>query len=236
MKNISLITITIILGLLVYSCQTDGQEKTSDQNGMATNVALKDTTQLPSEKLDQDSIAKMINPGEGKQVKIGDIQHLPNPKVNKDGPTLSETQKRELWNEKMSIQIHEAMKTMATEYNKGTFNNKITTTKSGLKYWVLEKGDGTHVPAGKVAYIHNFVTLLDGTKVESNFRHQEPLRVRLGNNSMIPGMEEAVNIMDINSNYMFVIPSKLAFGKAGNPPVVPPNSDLLVYVSLTGYE
>jgi FKBP-type peptidyl-prolyl cis-trans isomerase len=212
MKNTMLFLFLFVFAGLT-ACQSD--KNTSDNNDSsstigdanAQTVSAKDTTPDLAARVDTAALRKQLG---GAGVKVTPMD---NPPVDSKKSNLTEEEKRMLWNEKISEQIHIAMKTMVTEYNKGTFKNKMTTTPSGLQYMVLEKGTGEKVPAGKVAYIHNMVTLKDGTMIESNFKHNDPLRVRLDSGSTIPGMEEAIKTMDINSNYLFMIPAELAYGK-----------------------
>ncbi|MCB0663285.1 MAG: FKBP-type peptidyl-prolyl cis-trans isomerase [Saprospiraceae bacterium] len=230
MKN-TMVYIFIFLMTGLMACDTD-PGKTTNKNPEGTAKTVSNVDSLPelAKRVDTAAISQQLG---GSKVKITPME---NPSATAPKTNMSEAEKRALWNEKISEQINVAMKTMVTEYNKGTFKDKMVTTPSGLQYMVLQKGDGTKVPEGKVAYVHNFITLKDGTQVESNFKHDDPLRIRLNGKSTIPGMEEAIKLMDMNSNYLFMIPSKLAYGAAGNPPGVPSNSDLMVYMALTGYE
>lgn len=230
MKNTMLFLFLFVFAGLT-ACQSDNSSTnstgtTNKGDGNAQTVSSKDTMPGLASRVDTAALSEQLG---GSKVKV-------TPMDNPNKTNLTEEEKRALWNEKISDQVLIAMKTMVTEYNKGTFKNKMTTTPSGLQYMILEKGTGEKVPAGKVAYIHNMVTLKDGSLVESNFKHNDPIRIRLDSGSTIPGMEEAIKLMDINSNYLFMIPSKLAYGKAGNPPVIPANADLMVYMSLTGFE
>ena len=229
MKNtIFYVLLFAMTGLIACEGDASTSANNSDNNGTATQVSNKDSIPGLVARVDTAAISNQMG---GEKVKINPIDNPSTPRSN-----MSEAEKRALWNEKISEQIHIAMKTMVNEYNKGTFKDKMVTTPSGLQYMILEKGDGEKVPEGKVAYVHNFITLKDGSLVESNFKHEDPLRIRLNGKSIYPGMEEAIKLMDINSNYLFMIPSKLAFGAAGNPPSVPSNADLMVYMALTGYE
>jgi FKBP-type peptidyl-prolyl cis-trans isomerase len=53
---------------------------------------------------------------------------------------------------------------------------------------------------------------------------------------VIPGWTEALQLMEVGSKYRVVIPANLAYGEAGAPPVIEPNSVLIFEISQLGIE
>ena len=93
----------------------------------------------------------------------------------------------------------------------------VRTTASGLQYKVLRQGSGpTPQPTDQVR-VHYKGTLLDGTKFDSSYDRGEP--ATFGLNQVIPGWSEGVALMPVNSKYEFWIPSNLAYGPNGQPPI-----------------
>jgi FKBP-type peptidyl-prolyl cis-trans isomerase FkpA len=93
----------------------------------------------------------------------------------------------------------------------------VRTTASGLQYKVLRQGSGaTPQPTDQVK-VHYKGTLLDGTKFDSSYDRGEP--ATFGLNQVIPGWSEGVALMPVNSKYEFWIPSNLAYGPNGQPPI-----------------
>ena len=53
---------------------------------------------------------------------------------------------------------------------------------------------------------------------------------------VIPGWTEALQQMKVGSKHRIVIPAELAYGEAGAPPVIEPNSVLIFEIELLGIE
>lgn len=110
-----------------------------------------------------------------------------------------------------------------------------TTTASGLKYQVLKHGTGTASPkATDTVKVHYHGTLLNGTVFDSSVQRGQPISFPL--NQVIPGWTEGVQLMKVGDKFKFEIPANLAYGAAGRPPVIPPNSTLVFEVELLGIE
>jgi FKBP-type peptidyl-prolyl cis-trans isomerase len=107
----------------------------------------------------------------------------------------------------------------------------IRTTASGLQYQVLRAGSGPTPAKTDKVRVHYQGTLLDGTKFDSSYDRGQP--AEFGLNQVIPGWAEGVALMPVNSKYRFWIPSNLAYGPQGQPPIGP-NSTLVFDVQLLG--
>ncbi len=110
----------------------------------------------------------------------------------------------------------------------------VIATASGLQYEMLEKGNGTKPKATDKVKVDYVGTLIDGTEFDSSIKRGEP--AVFGVDQVIPGWSEALQLMDVGSKYRLVIPSELAYGEKGAPPVIEPNSVLVFEVSLLGIE
>ena len=110
----------------------------------------------------------------------------------------------------------------------------VVTTESGLQYKLLEEGDGPKPAASDRVKVDYVGTLIDGTEFDSSIKRGEP--AVFGVDQVIPGWSEALQLMEVGSKYELVIPSELAYGEKGAPPVIEPNSVLVFEVSLLGIE
>lgn len=108
----------------------------------------------------------------------------------------------------------------------------VKTTKSGLQYKVLKEGAGKSPTENDQVTVHYRGTLIDGTPFDSSYDRGEPAKFPVG--KVIPGWTEALQLMKVGSKYMLYIPSELAYGPVGSPPVIGPNSTLVFEVELLG--
>ncbi|MDY6982479.1 MAG: FKBP-type peptidyl-prolyl cis-trans isomerase [Pseudomonadota bacterium] len=113
----------------------------------------------------------------------------------------------------------------------------VTTTDSGLQYTVVEEASDASAATPKATdtvSVHYTGTLIDGTVFDSSVERNEPATFPL--NGVIPGWTEGLQLMKVGSKYRFFIPSELAYGEQGAPPVIPPNSTLIFDVELLSIE
>ena len=106
----------------------------------------------------------------------------------------------------------------------------VKTTASGLQYKVLKEGSGPRPKATSRVTVHYKGTLIDGTEFDSSERQGQPVTFPL--NQVIPGWTEGLQLMNKGARYQFWVPSELAYGEQGQPPVIPPNSTLVFEVEL----
>jgi FKBP-type peptidyl-prolyl cis-trans isomerase FkpA len=104
------------------------------------------------------------------------------------------------------------------------------TTKSGLKYEVLEQGKGKKPAKTDVVVVHYVGKLQDGKVFDSSLASGSPAVLQL--DQVIKGWTEGLQLMPVGSKYRFQVPAALAYGKDGFPPDIPANADLTFEVEL----
>ncbi|WP_299334669.1 peptidylprolyl isomerase [uncultured Psychroserpens sp.] len=105
-------------------------------------------------------------------------------------------------------------------------------TKSGLRYQIIQKGDGKAAEAGKMVSVHYKGQLADGTVFDSSYKRNAPLDFQVGVGQVIPGWDEGICLLNVGDKARLVIPSDLAYGAAGAGGVIPPNATLVFDVEL----
>ncbi len=110
----------------------------------------------------------------------------------------------------------------------------VVTTESGLQYRVLTEGTGPKPSAQDRVRVHYTGTLLDGTKFDSSVDRGEPVAFKL--DGVIAGWQEALPLMKVGSKWKLFVPSGLAYGERGAPPVIGPHALLIFEVELLAIE
>ena len=107
---------------------------------------------------------------------------------------------------------------------------EVTTTKSGLQYEVIKKGDGKTPAATDTVTVHYHGTLVNGKVFDSSVDRGEPASFPV--NGVIPGWVEGLQLMHVGEKYKLYIPSELAYGAQSPSPAIPANSVLVFDLEL----
>jgi FKBP-type peptidyl-prolyl cis-trans isomerase len=105
-------------------------------------------------------------------------------------------------------------------------------TASGLRYQILQKGDGKKATKGAGVSVHYKGQLLDGTVFDSSYKRKQPIDFNVGVGQVISGWDEGIQLLQVGDKARFVIPSDLAYGSAGAGGVIPPDATLIFDVEL----
>ena len=112
--------------------------------------------------------------------------------------------------------------------------DNVHKTDSGLLYTVLEEGSGEKPGGDSTVTVHYSGSLINGQKFDSSYDRGEP--TSFGLSSIIPGWNEILQLMPTGSKWQVVIPPELAYGAAGAPPAIPPQSTLVFEIELISFE
>ena len=105
-------------------------------------------------------------------------------------------------------------------------------TPSGLRYTILQNGNGKQATKGANVSVHYKGQLLDGTVFDSSYKRKQPIDFAIGMGQVIAGWDEGIQLLKVGDKARFVIPSNLAYGSAGAGGVIPPDATLIFDVEL----
>ena len=110
----------------------------------------------------------------------------------------------------------------------------VKTLPSGLQYTVVKSGTGATPKLNDNVRTHYHGTLVNGTVFDSSVERGQPTVFPVG--GVIRGWTEALQLMKVGDKWRIVVPSELAYGPDGAPPVIGPHAVLIFDVELLGIE
>ncbi len=114
----------------------------------------------------------------------------------------------------------------------GELSEGFDETDSGLRYKVIQKGDGVKPEKGQTVAVHYKGMFSDGGVFDDSYKRGAPIEFPVGMGNVIPGWDEGILMLNKGDKARFVIPSNLAYGEAGAGGVIPPNATLVFDVEL----
>lgn len=110
----------------------------------------------------------------------------------------------------------------------------VETLPSGVTVQKLNQTSGAQPKASDQVKVHYRGTLKDGTEFDSSYKRGEPAKFPLSR--VIPCWTQGVQKLKVGEKAKLVCPPKTAYGEAGIPGTIPPNSTLNFDVELIGIE
>ncbi len=98
----------------------------------------------------------------------------------------------------------------------------------------LTEGTGPSPKKGQTVSVHYTGWFTTGGKFDSSVDRREPFNFVLGAGQVISGWDLGVATMKVGDKVKLTIPPDLAYGRAGYPGAIPPNSTLIFEVELLG--
>lgn len=100
-------------------------------------------------------------------------------------------------------------------------------TDSGLRYQIIQKGNGPKAEKGKTVAVHYKGMFVDGGVFDSSYKRNQPIEFTLGVGQVIAGWDEGIALLNVGDKARFVIPAHLGYGAQGAGGVIPPNATLV---------
>lgn len=103
-------------------------------------------------------------------------------------------------------------------------NLDLNRSESGLYYLVIRKGTGEKLSRNERIKVDYKGAYLDGTVFDSSYDRGVPIEFNIG--EMIAGWNESLRYLGHGDDAVFIIPSRLGYGKDGYPGFVAPDKIL----------
>ena len=126
----------------------------------------------------------------------------------------------------------EALELKKQEDDLNTASAGFEKTASGLRYKIIQEGNGKKAIKGATVSVHYKGQLLDGTVFDSSYTRKQPIDFTVGVGQVISGWDEGIQLLKVGDKARMVIPSNLAYGSQGAGGVIPPNAPLIFDVEL----
>jgi len=107
-------------------------------------------------------------------------------------------------------------------------------TESGLRYKIIQEGNGKKATKGSTVSVHYKGQLDNGQVFDSSYTRKQPIDFTLGVGQVISGWDEGIQLLKVGDKARFIIPSNLAYGSQGAGGVIPPDAILVFDVELMG--
>jgi peptidylprolyl isomerase len=105
----------------------------------------------------------------------------------------------------------------------GGGNSSTPEGPTSLQIEDITVGTGATAAVGDTVSVRYAGSFLDGRFFDPG---PGPITVTLGAGRVIPGFEQGIVGMRVGGKRRITIPSSLAYGSAGSPPAIPPNTPL----------
>jgi FKBP-type peptidyl-prolyl cis-trans isomerase FkpA len=108
---------------------------------------------------------------------------------------------------------------------------QMNETGTGLRYLILDKGNGPKARIGKLARIDYEVRLFSGELCYSS-QKTGPKEFKIGSGGVESGLEEGILLLHKGDRVKFILPSHLAFGLVGDQDKIPGRCPVIYDVHL----
>lgn len=103
---------------------------------------------------------------------------------------------------------------------------------SGLRYQIIQEGEGVKPKKGQIVSVHYKGTLLNGKVFDSSYQRNQPIEFPIGVGQVIAGWDEGITLLNVGTKARFVIPPHLGYGSRAVGGVIPADSVLIFDVEL----
>lgn len=162
--------------------------------------------------------------------------NIANPQAS---PTAANQQNTQVLSSFDTIQAQSAQpqsQTQPNNQNQQTFQEPQNPFPTGPITELIIKdisvGSGVEVKNGDTVDVNYIGVFMDGRKFDSSYDRGQPFTFTVGAGNVIKGWDQGVIGMKTGGKRQLFIPSDLAYGAAGAPGAIPPNTPLAFEIEL----
>ncbi|MFY9115634.1 MAG: FKBP-type peptidyl-prolyl cis-trans isomerase [Bacteroidales bacterium] len=227
MRTLKLLSLALLGGLLIMSCDSTSARKDADISKGAIDTVSRYIGY---------SLASMV-----KQSDFGALNHALITKAykemtaRKDDPTQEEMME---WNKEINafmqkksmLEGERNLKEGMAFLEENKDREGVITLPSGLQYKIIREGNEVRAGETDTVEVHYVGTLIDGTEFDSSYIRNEPAKFPL--NHVIPAWTEGMQLVGEGGKIILYVPSDLGYGPSGAGGVIGPHSTLIFEVEI----
>lgn len=112
---------------------------------------------------------------------------------------------------------------------------EMVSTGTGLRYQVLEKGEGSLVQAGQTVTMEYVLYDLTGEEIYSSEK-DGLMHFLVGRSDVPSGLDEAVRLLHVGDRACVIVPSHLGYGLLGDQNAIPSRATLIYILKIIKVE
>jgi FKBP-type peptidyl-prolyl cis-trans isomerase len=147
-----------------------------------------------------------------------------------DSKVYAEQQK--LIQERQQAKYSSEAESKFKQYTDKTLEATEKVLPSGIIVNIINDTKAEKPQPGDMVSVNYYGFFRDGSSFDNSYRSGRPFAFKIGQGGAIRGWQEGIPEIPKGGSAILDIPYEYAYGAAGNPPVIPPNSDLVFYVVL----
>ncbi|MGH7996817.1 MAG: FKBP-type peptidyl-prolyl cis-trans isomerase [Opitutaceae bacterium] len=113
---------------------------------------------------------------------------------------------------------------------------QVKETSTGIRYFIEKPGHGKPPGPGDLVGVLYTGWLLHGKEFDRETNPKHPFTFRVQRYAVIKGWDQIVQFMKPGEKRFVIIPSTLAYGTEGRPPLIPPDATLLFEMHLVSVQ
>ncbi len=117
-------------------------------------------------------------------------------------------------------------------YTEKTLDATETVLPSGIKVALIKDTKKEKPQPGDMVSVNYYGFFRDGSSFDNSYRAGRPFSFTIGQGGAIRGWQLGIPEIPLGGTAVLDIPYEYAYGAQGNPPVIPPQSDLIFFVEL----